>query len=349
MSSLPLQTSDVVGITKATGDSLRASILRALRHESFGVLELCHIFDTAQPGMSHHLKILLNAGLVSSRREGNAIFYRRALVDVGNPAHDLVATLFAAIDQTPQPAIVTTQIRAVHHVRNEHSREFFSRNAPQLKQNQALIAQYEQYRDAVWHQIENAGFAHFNLATEIGPADSSLIIDLARRFDTVIAVDNSHSMLDKTRSLVDAEGLSNVHLKLGELDALAGDPADLLVLNMVLHHLPSPAAFFELAHRLLKTNGKLLVIDLCPHDQEWVQETCGDQWLGFDPEEMVTWASASGLNHRDESYLGLRNGFQVQIQTFSNDIGDASDTAGQPVSQLTNDADTDVRQSSAAD
>lgn len=45
------------------------------------MLELAQIFDVGQSGMSHHLKVLAQAELVATRREGNAIFYRRALPD----------------------------------------------------------------------------------------------------------------------------------------------------------------------------------------------------------------------------------------------------------------------------
>ncbi len=66
-------------LCKAGGDPLRLNILRALANDSFGVLELAQIFAIGQSGMSHHLKVLAQAGLVATRREGNAIFYRRAL------------------------------------------------------------------------------------------------------------------------------------------------------------------------------------------------------------------------------------------------------------------------------
>ncbi|MCC1498397.1 metalloregulator ArsR/SmtB family transcription factor, partial [Alcanivorax sp. 1008] len=63
----------------AAGDSLRLSVLQVLGQSSFGVLELCEICDMRQPAMSHHLKVLAEAGLVERRREGNAIWYSRSL------------------------------------------------------------------------------------------------------------------------------------------------------------------------------------------------------------------------------------------------------------------------------
>lgn len=72
-------TDALAALCKATGDTLRLDILRVLRNDSFGVLELAQIFAMRQSGMSHHLKVLAKAGLVITRREGNSIFYRRSL------------------------------------------------------------------------------------------------------------------------------------------------------------------------------------------------------------------------------------------------------------------------------
>ena len=58
-----------ITLCKAAGDSVRLDVLRVLRQESMGVLELCRIFDIPQPRMSHHLKIMLNAGLGRTKRE----------------------------------------------------------------------------------------------------------------------------------------------------------------------------------------------------------------------------------------------------------------------------------------
>ncbi|MGE8311882.1 MAG: ArsR/SmtB family transcription factor, partial [Pseudomonas protegens] len=70
---------ELAALCKAGGDPLRLNVLRALSNDSFGVLELAQIFAIGQSGMSHHLKVLAQASLVATRREGNAIFYRRAL------------------------------------------------------------------------------------------------------------------------------------------------------------------------------------------------------------------------------------------------------------------------------
>ena len=62
-----LLTEALSALCKAAGDPLRLAVLRVLSQDSFGVLELSQIFEFRQSGMSHHLKILLQAGLVTTR------------------------------------------------------------------------------------------------------------------------------------------------------------------------------------------------------------------------------------------------------------------------------------------
>jgi ArsR family transcriptional regulator len=63
---------------RALGDETRLQIVRLLaRHDE--PLCVCHVeaaFDLAQPTISHHLKVLREAGLVSTERRGVWIYYR---------------------------------------------------------------------------------------------------------------------------------------------------------------------------------------------------------------------------------------------------------------------------------
>ncbi len=97
---LRFEASDqLAALCKAAGDPLRLNVLRALASDSFGVLELAQIFAIGQSGMSHHLKVLAQAGLVATRREGNAIFYRRALPQAETIGRGLHAALLEDVDR----------------------------------------------------------------------------------------------------------------------------------------------------------------------------------------------------------------------------------------------------------
>jgi ArsR family transcriptional regulator len=124
-------------------------------------------------------------------------------------------------------------------------------------------------------------------------------------------------MLELTRMRCEQDSLSNVELHLA--DALSDDypAADCLVLNMVLHHFAAPAEALKQLARRVKPGGSLLITDLCSHNQSWAKQACGDLWLGFEQDDLARWATASGLTPSESLYVGLRNGFQIQVRHFA--------------------------------
>ena len=85
---------------------------------------------------------------------------------------------------------------------------------------------------------------------------------------------------------------------------------------MVLHHVSSPAELFQDLRGSLQPGGTLIITELCHHNQEWAQQSCGDVWLGFEPEELDEWAVAAGFTTGRSVYLAQRNGFRVQVRQF---------------------------------
>ena len=305
-------------LLKGTGDPLRLEILRALRTDSFGVLELCDIFAVKQPAMSHHLKVLANAGAVTTRREGNSIFYRRALADQTEPSGQLLAALFVAVDQLALEVQTAANITRIKHEREELAREFFDRHADQFREQQELIAPFDQYVEAVTDLLLQTEPEKRQRALEIGPGEGAYLPTLADVFGEVIAIDISSEMLEKAETLIRQGKLNNVKLlKADTEDAVEQQiRVERVVCNMVLHHVPSPADVFADCAQLLEPGGALIVTDLCRHDQDWTKKMCGDLWQGFDPEELTSWAIDAGLESKESLYLGLRNGFQIQIRRF---------------------------------
>lgn len=309
---------------KAAADPLRLAVLRLLKQDSFAVLELCHVLAVKQSGMSHHLKVLAQAGLVATRREGNTIFYRRATAaesDNGLLAHsELQQALFARIDAMPLDAATTSRLAEVQRERTASSHSFFEDNAALFRQQQEQIADYDLYGPAVAQLLDNLDLPGQTLALEIGPGNGQFLAELSRRFGKVIALDNNQPMLAQAADYVSARKLANIELRCGEIaDLASADQSqtalkpDCAVLNMVLHHTPSPAEVIAAVGQLLPANAILLVCELSHHQQSWVREACGDIWLGFEPDEFTRWFAQANLVCEHSQYLALRNGFQIQI------------------------------------
>ena len=308
----------LTALCKASGDSLRLLVLRVLRKDSFGVSELCSIFDIRQPALSHHLKVLANAGLVAARRDGNSTFYRRAVLGQQPGLEALQRSIFEAVDQVELPADIQQRLSSLQEQREENSRSFFRLNAEKFREQQDLIASYEQYADIVAQVLRDAPLGATGTVLEVGPGDGSFLLELAPLFEEVVALDNAPGMLDQARTTVMAAGNENVRFILGDTGSreLEGLAADCAVINMVLHHTPEPGEVLKDVARLLAPSGMVLVTDLCDHDQGWARENCGDLWLGFDPADLTRWAGEAGLTEIASVYLAQRNGFQVQVRLF---------------------------------
>jgi ArsR family transcriptional regulator, arsenate/arsenite/antimonite-responsive transcriptional repressor len=64
---------------RALGDPTRVAIVNLLAAAGAGEVCVCELvagFDLAQPTISHHLKVLRDAGLVEARRRGTWAYYR---------------------------------------------------------------------------------------------------------------------------------------------------------------------------------------------------------------------------------------------------------------------------------
>ncbi|WP_263081629.1 metalloregulator ArsR/SmtB family transcription factor [Endozoicomonas sp. Mp262] len=303
---------------KAFGDQLRLQILRILSTESLGVLELSHVFDMRQPAMSHHLKVLYQAGLVTTRKEGNTVFYRRSLPPSDEVQESVVKALFVSVDRQPLADKFRVRLEDIQKQRAEQSRAFFARHADAFRQHQELITDPEPYACCAADVIDKTIFPDKELAMELGPGEGAFLTTLSQRFQQVYAVDNCGEMLEKSQMTAASNGLDNIEFILGEIDQLGAmtNQFDCIVANMVLHHVASPTSIFSGAARLLKRGGSLLISELSQHDQAWVKDSCGDLWLGFSPEELSQWAKDAGLVSGESQYLGLRNGFQIQVRRF---------------------------------
>src|SRR6202011_1723978 len=71
------QAQRMAQIAKALGDPVRLQLVDVLRKHAgeVCVCELVPLFDLSQPTVSHHLKVLRDAGIVGSERRGLWAYY----------------------------------------------------------------------------------------------------------------------------------------------------------------------------------------------------------------------------------------------------------------------------------
>jgi ArsR family transcriptional regulator len=91
-----------IKLMKALSDPNRVKILKMLQHQVMCVCELKTALKLAQPTVSSHLKLLEEAGLVHSRKEGLWVNYHLAASSANPYAADLLARLRTWLDQDPE-------------------------------------------------------------------------------------------------------------------------------------------------------------------------------------------------------------------------------------------------------
>ncbi|WP_369601322.1 metalloregulator ArsR/SmtB family transcription factor [Hahella sp. SMD15-11] len=333
-------TPELAALFKAAGDPLRLNILRILARDTFSVAELCTIFDMRQSSMSHHLKVLANAGLVEPQREGNTIFYRRPPLPEDDTYTAAREAVYSLVDTLPVQAEVRAAIDLIKQHRAQQSQVFFARYGGHLQAHQELIADYSLYAEPTAELLDRLKSPAHRTVLEIGPGEGRFLSELSGRFDQVWALDTSSEMLEKCQAWIEQEQLGNCTLIEGDTrEALRrGLSVDVIVMNMVLHHVPAPHELFEDCARLLRPGGLLILCDLCRHQQAWAREACGDLWLGFDADDLTRWAEAAGLTEGETLLIGVRNGFQIQIRHFDQPATGASVQPAQPAFTLVSNA-----------
>src|SRR5713226_5867964 len=89
------------------GDEARLRLLRVLSRERLNVTELTGVLGLAQSGVSRHLGLLKDAGLVAEERDGGFTYYRLAPLLAGTVDGDpLAAALRAQFEDAATDAAV---------------------------------------------------------------------------------------------------------------------------------------------------------------------------------------------------------------------------------------------------
>src|SRR3954471_15797950 len=113
---------DASAVFKLLGDDVRLRLLRVLGRERLNVTELTGILGIAQSGVSRHLGLLRDSGLVEEHREGGFAYYQTPPVDTRNGTADLWQMLdkvFADSARDPVARADDARLKEVLRLRKE--------------------------------------------------------------------------------------------------------------------------------------------------------------------------------------------------------------------------------------
>jgi ubiquinone/menaquinone biosynthesis C-methylase UbiE len=130
---------------------------------------------------------------------------------------------------------------------------------------------------------------------DLGCGTGQLTETVAPYVRRVIAVDGSVDMLDAARLRV--ANARNVDLRQGDLENLPIEPGELdaAMLSLVLHYSPAPARALVEVGRVVRKGGRVLVVDMLPHDRQEYQMQMGHVWLGFTEKQISRFLTGAGF------------------------------------------------------
>ncbi len=274
----------------ALSDPTRSRLLALLDRHELTVSELCAITQLPQSTVSRHLKVLGDGGWVASRADGTSRRYRAAADKLdagGRKLWNLVREHMAA---SPAALQDSQRLRTVLAQRRTASQEFFSTSAGQWDRLRAEL--FGNRADV----IGMLGLLDDNLhVADLGCGTGQVSELLAPFVAHVVAVDDSAAMLSAARKRL--KPYANVAVREGDLSSLpiADESLDAALLFLVLHYAADPAAVLSEVRRVLKPRGRVLVVDMMPHDRAEFRDVMGHVWQGFSEDDLARWAAQSSL------------------------------------------------------
>jgi ubiquinone/menaquinone biosynthesis C-methylase UbiE/DNA-binding transcriptional ArsR family regulator len=275
---------------EALAEEIRLRLLRLIERHELGVVDLCDIVQLPQSTVSRHLKVLVDGGWARSRRQGTTHWYRTILDELEPGARRL--WLLAREQSDAWTAVQQDQLRLTERLRQRQkdSQAFFAGAAAQWdKLRQELYG--NAFTQVALLSLLPADSIVADLACGTGQAAAALAPFVAR----VIGVDNSSAMLKAAQKRV-AEA-KNVDLRRGDLEALPLESAscDAALLLLALTYTARPQMVLAEAARILKPGGRLVIVDLLPHDREDFRRRMEQTELGIDPARIQSMLQGTGF------------------------------------------------------
>jgi ArsR family transcriptional regulator len=274
----------------ALSDQTRCRMLLLLEKHELTVSELCAVMQMPQSSVSRHLKTLADDDWVASRRDGTSRFYSMPLDDLDSGAKRLWPLIREQVAATSGAGQDERRLRGVLNRRRAKSEEFFATAAGEWDRLRGELFGDQFFLWALLGLIDRS-----LVVGDLGCGTGQLTETIAPYVKRVIAVDGSADMLDTARNRLDAK---NVDLRKGELESLPIEPAalDIAVLSLVLHYSPAPGRALAEVARVLRPGGRVLVVDMLPHDREEYQQQMGHVWLGFSEKQITRFLTSSGFS-----------------------------------------------------
>lgn len=323
-------------IFKALGDPTRLRIARLLGAMELAVGELAQVLGQSQPRVSRHVGILCDAGLAERRREGSWVFLRQS--ESREPMIAAIQELLALAEQQ-EPAFAALceadrrKLAAIRDARDAAAEHYFARHAGEWDELRALHSADAEVERRLAEALADAPLGHL---LDIGTGTGRIAEFFADRAERIVALDKNLEMLRVARAKLQ-------HLPAAQIELVQGDFAELpfadasfdtVILHQVLHFAPDPAPALAEAARVLRTGGRIAIVDFASHDHEELRTRHQHVRLGFADRQMADLLHAAGFT--SGTPLALEGGaLVVKIWTATRCAAGSSGAAQKTPASLT--------------
>lgn len=290
---MELTLDNILNALKAAGEETRMRILALFSGGELTVTELVSVLRQSQPRISRHLRLLCEAGLLERHREGTWIFYR--LADGGDRTK-LIHSLMELIPYSDQILQHDQERLAdVKKERNKKAASYFQENAANWDKIRSLYVPEKQVEDYLLEAISDMKIDDL---LDVGTGTGRMLELFSDKAKRGIGIDLSREMLAIARSHLEQMELRHMHVRQGDMYdlALKDGSMDLVLFHQVLHFADDPLAAIKETSRILKADGRVIIVDFLPHDMEKLREEYAHRRLGFSESEVQEWCKATGLD-----------------------------------------------------
>jgi len=255
---MSLSLSTVLEALRAAAEPTRLRLLALCAKGELTVSELVQILGQSQPRVSRHLKLLCDAGLLAQLQRDR------------------------------------DGLNAVRATRAARAAAYFDANAASWDRIRSLHAHDREVEQRLLDLMPpRAGFDMLDIGTGTG----RMLELLGARGARGVGIDQSHEMLRVARANIAKAGLANVYVRQGDMYRLAWDAPefDVVTIHQVLHFADDPAAVVAEAARVLRSSGRLVIVDFAPHTYDALRSENAHRRLGFADADMRAWLLAAGL------------------------------------------------------
>ena len=283
---------DLLAALRAAAEPTRLRILALCLDGELTVTDLTQILGQSQPRVSRHLKVLTDAGLLARYREGTFALFRPA--DTGTAAR--VGRALSDLLPPDDPVLDDDRVKlaALKATRAHAAEAYFRDNAAHWDEIRSLHADAAAVEAAILDLLDDRRLGD---VLDLGTGTGRMLALLAPRADRLVGIDQSREMLAVARANLDRSGAPDWQVRHGDLYRLpfADTSFDTAIMHLVLHYLQEPEAALAEAYRVLRTEGRLLVIDYARHAMATLRDDHQHCWLGFDDADIADWLRRAGF------------------------------------------------------